>query len=64
MALLAPSEKEEKTQLKIKVDSDIVTKVKAYCDYAGITQLDEFFQKAAEFVMSKDKDWRKQIAAE
>jgi len=63
MALLTPTTKEEKTQLKLRIDSDIVNKVQAYCHYAGITQVDEFFEKAAQFVMGKDKEWRKQIVA-
>ena len=31
---------------------------KAYCKFAGIKKIDEFFEKAAEFVFKKDKEWK------
>ena len=63
MALLKPSSKSDKTQIKINIDSNTIDKAKAYCDFAGIKKIDEFFEKAAEFVMKKDRDWKKQEAA-
>lgn len=63
MALLKPSKKESKTQIRINIDSKIVDTAKAYCDFAGIKKIDEFFEQAAEFVMKKDRDWKKQDAS-
>ena len=60
MALLEASSKSDKTQIRINVDSNTVDRAKAYCDFAGIKKIDEFFEKAAEFVMKKDRDWKKQ----
>jgi len=59
MALLKPSTKSDKIQVRINIDSKTVDKAKTYCEFAGIKKIDEFFEKAAEFVMSKDRDWKK-----
>lgn len=59
MALLKPSAKADKTQIRINIDSKLVDMAKSYCDFAGIKKIDEFFEKAAEFVMKKDRDWKK-----
>lgn len=58
MALLKPSQKPDKTQVRINIDTKTVEMANAYCDFAGIKKLDEFFEKAAEFVMKKDKSWK------
>lgn len=63
MALLTPSTKSEKAQIRINIDASIINKAKAYCEFAGIKKLDEFFEKAAEFVLAKDKGWQKRYAA-
>jgi len=59
VALLKPSTKADKTQIRINIDSTLVDRVKSYCDFAGIKKIDEFFEKASEFVMKKDRDWKK-----
>lgn len=59
MALLTPSAKAEKIQIRINVDANTVERAKTYCNFVGIKKIDEFFEKAAEFVMKKDKDWKK-----
>lgn len=61
MALLQSSEKIEKASLRISVEKSILDRAKQYCEFAGIKKLDEFFEKAAEFVMKKDSDWRKHL---
>ena len=59
MALLKPSEKASKSQIRINIDADLIEKAKAYCTFANINKIDEFFEKAAEFVMNKDREWKK-----
>ena len=58
MALLKPSTKTEKTQVRINIDLIILEQAKAYCAFADIQKLDEFFEKAAIFVMRKDRAWK------
>lgn len=58
MALLQSSEKIEKASLRISVEKSTLDRAKHYCEFAGIKEIDEFFEKAAEFVMKKDSEWR------
>jgi len=62
MALLKSSIPNEKTQIKISIDASVIEMAKSYCEFAGIKKIDEFFEKAADFVMQKDRDWKKQRA--
>ncbi len=59
MALLAASIATDKIQMRIAIDAETATRINAYCNFAGIKKVDEFFEKAAEFVMAKDKDWKR-----
>jgi hypothetical protein len=35
----------------------VIDKIRQYCEWAGVKKTDDFFEQAAEFVLSKDKDW-------
>ena len=59
MALLTASAATDKTQMRITIDAEIAMQINAYCNFAGIKKIDEFIEKAAEFVMTKDKDWQR-----
>lgn len=32
-------------------------KVRQYCDWADVQKIDDFFQQAADYVLSKDREW-------
>ena len=57
MPIIKAKEKQEKEQVRISIDTRVLEKVKQYCEWASISKPDEFFEQAAEFVLSKDKDW-------
>lgn len=57
MPIIKTKEKQETEQLRIVIDARVLEKVKRYCEWANIGKPDEFFEQAAEFVLSKDKDW-------
>lgn len=57
MPLIKSKRKPEKEQVKIMVDNQILEKVKQYCEWADVIKQDDFFEQAAEFILSKDKDW-------
>ncbi len=59
MALLKPSTTIEKIQMRITIDAETAARINAYCNFASIKKVDEFFEQAAEFVMTKDKDWQR-----
>lgn len=57
MPIIKPKQKHEKEQIRISIENRVLEKIKQYCEWAGISKQDEFFEQAAEFVLSKDKDW-------
>lgn len=58
MALLKSSEKTRKKQLRINIQESIADEAKTYCDWANISQLDDFFEQAAQYIFKKDKEWK------
>lgn len=59
MPLLQSSSKIERASLRISVEKSTLDRAKQYCEFARIENIDEFFEKAAEFVMKRDTEWRK-----
>jgi hypothetical protein len=57
MAIIKAKQKQEKEQIRVSIEKGVLEKIKQYCEWAGISKQDEFFEQAAEFVFSKDKDW-------
>ncbi len=57
MPIIKAKQKQEKEQIRINIEKGIYEKIKQYCEWAGVQKYDEFFEQAAEFVLSKDKDW-------
>lgn len=64
MPIIKAKSKTEKEQLRITIDSPILARVRQYCEWAKITKTDDFFEQAAEYVLSKDKDWQAHHQAE
>lgn len=61
MAIITAKKINEKEKIKLEIDKDICTEIKNYCAWVGISNIDHFFEEAANFVFSKDKDWNKYI---
>ena len=61
MPIIKASGKIEKEQVRISIDKSVLEKVKQYCAWADV-KYDDFFAQAAEFVMSKDKEWIKHMS--
>lgn len=57
MPLIKAKQKTEKEQIRISIENNIFEKIKQYCEWANVKKHDDFFEQAAEFVLSKDKDW-------
>lgn len=51
------SVKVEKEQIRISIKKKIVEEVRQYCEWAGVNKADEFFEQAAEHILSRDKEW-------
>ncbi len=59
MALINAKKLPEKEKIKIEINKDIYSEIKEYCAWAGIGEIDHFFEESAAFIFSKDKDWKK-----
>jgi hypothetical protein len=57
MPIIKAKVKQDKEQMRISIDTKILDQIKQYCEWASISKPDEFFEQAAEYVLSKDKDW-------
>jgi hypothetical protein len=57
MPIIKSKQKNEKEQIRISIDKKVLDKIKQYCEWASVAKQDEFFEQAAEFVLSKDKGW-------
>ena len=57
MAILQPSEKTKRSQIRVNIDDNLLKQMQAYCDWVGITKVDEFIEQAARHVFKKDKEW-------
>lgn len=64
MPIIKAKQKQDKEQIRISVDKGLIDKIKQYCEWANVTKQDEFFEQAAEFVLSKDKDWHAREASD
>ena len=57
MPIIKAKQKEEKEQLRIGIKKCVAQNIRQYCEWAGISKPDDFLEQAAEFVLSKDKEW-------
>lgn len=64
MPIIKAKQKNEKEQIRISIDKPVLAKIKKYCEWANVAKQDEFFEQAAEFVLSKDKGWLAHEASE
>lgn len=58
MPIIKAKQKQEKEQIRVSIEKGVLEKIKQYCEWAGISKQDDFFEQAAEFVFSKDKGWQ------
>jgi predicted DNA binding CopG/RHH family protein len=62
MAIIKAKHKSEKIQIRIAIENHTLEKIKQYCAWVDIKKQDDFFQQAAEYVLSKDRDWNEHIS--
>ena len=59
MALIAKKEQSTQQNISIEIESKLHQDILSYCKWAGFeNDLSYFVQEAAQFVLSKDKDWK------
>jgi hypothetical protein len=62
MPIIKSKQKQERAQIRISIESEILDVIKQYCDWAGVKKQDEFFEEAAKYLLSKDRDWKNHIS--
>lgn len=58
MPVISAQKQPEKDRFKIEINSDTASEIKDYMQWADIKDLSFFFEEAASFVLSKDKEWK------
>lgn len=58
MSIIKPKPKQERQQIRIQIDSQLLSDIARYCEYAGFRKQDEFFEESALHILSKDKDFK------
>jgi hypothetical protein len=58
MAIISAKRAFKKTNVNLEVSYDILEEMKAYCSWAGISELSYFVEEAASFIFAKDKEWK------
>ncbi|HGO6700355.1 TPA: hypothetical protein ACK8SH_002755 [Legionella pneumophila] len=59
MALITAKKINDVEKIKVEINKEIYAEIQRYCQWAGINKIDHFFEEAATFIFSKDKDWKK-----
>jgi len=58
MPIIKAKEKMTKEQMRISIEKNIIDEIKQYCEWAGVQKIDDFVEQAAQYILSKDKDWQ------
>lgn len=64
MSVIKPKPKQEREQIRIQIDNQVLADIARYCEFAGFKKQDEFFEEAAMHILGKDKDfkeWKEQM---
>lgn len=61
LALITAKKQTNKEKIKLEIDQEILLKINKYCEWVGISNIDQFFEDAATYIFSKDKDWNKYL---
>ncbi len=58
MAIINGTRSTKKEKIKLEINAEILEKITQYCAWADIDDVSYFFEEAACFVFSKDKDFK------
>lgn len=59
MSLIKPNPNQDKVNFKVKIGSNSLDEIAAYCAWAGFNDHGEFIEKVVDFMLEKDIDWKK-----
>lgn len=58
MPIISSEPVKKKERIKIDINAESSAEIQEYMKWANITDLSFFFEEAANFVLSKDKEWK------
>ncbi|MBA2650238.1 MAG: hypothetical protein H0U75_11745 [Legionella sp.] len=58
MAIIKSNKSIKKEKIKVDMNSEVLAKIKEYCQWAQIENIDFFIEESALFVLAKDKEWK------
>ncbi len=58
MPVISAQKQSGKDRFKIEIKTETAKEIKEYMQWADIKDLSFFFEEAASFVLSKDKEWK------
>jgi hypothetical protein len=58
MAIIKIKNSSRKEKITGVINSDVAKKIAEYCRWANIDDLGFFIEESANFIFSKDKDWK------
>ncbi|HAU0661268.1 TPA: hypothetical protein JBG89_11600 [Legionella pneumophila] len=61
MALITAKKLTNKEKIKLEIDQETYAQINKYCEWVGISNIDHFFEEAATYIFSKDKEWNKYL---
>ena len=59
MPIITSNQAKNLEKIRIQVPSDLLEEVKNYCKEFSISEIENFFNEAAKYVLKTDKDWKK-----
>ncbi len=59
MPIIKSDKSKEMEKVKFLINSALFAEVKEYCSWASVEDIGIFFEQAADFILKKDKEWRK-----
>lgn len=62
MPLLKGEKIASQASINLKIPSPLKNEIEDYVQFAKLQSFNEFLIKACEYVLSKDKDWKKHCA--
>lgn len=59
MPIIAPNQTKNLEKIRIQVPSVLLDEIKSYCKEFSISEMEDFFNEAAKYVLKNDRDWKK-----
>jgi hypothetical protein len=59
MPIITPSQTKNLEKIRIQTPSVLLDEIKSYCKEFSISEVEDFYNEAAKYVLKNDKDWQK-----